>query len=304
MHSTPSIEPARPDERLAAFRLAFQHLPEEQRELRVATALDLVRKQGLDPAGILVARNERALVGVMLCLPLPGASGLVWPPQVVAGPGSITIEDQLVQHGMAWLRQNRAKLAQALLVSSEAPLAAPLERNGFVHVTTLWYFRHHLDRPLPWRSGSDDLTYQAYEDDRDLFHDTLLASYEATQDCPELSGVRDIDEIMEGHRTQGSHDPERWWLVRKEGRPVGVLLLAELRDSPCWDVAYVGVVAGARRQGLGRRVMQKALAEARRAGAQQLTLSVDERNRPAWDLYHGLGFEPYDQREVFLAIWK
>ncbi len=33
-------------------------------------------------------------------------------------------------------------------------------------------------------------------------------------------------------------------------------------------------------------------------------LSVDARNRPAWELYHGLGFELFDRREVFLAVWK
>ena len=50
--------------------------------------------------------------------------------------------------------------------------------------------------------------------------------------------------------------------------------------------------------------MFKALSEARAAGASSLTLSVDARNRPAWDLYRRLGFAPYDRREVFLAVWK
>jgi hypothetical protein len=31
---------------------------------------------------------------------------------------------------------------------------------------------------------------------------------------------------------------------------------------------------------------------------------VDARNRPAWDLYCRVGFEPFDQREVFLATWR
>ena len=50
--------------------------------------------------------------------------------------------------------------------------------------------------------------------------------------------------------------------------------------------------------------MLKALAEARAAGASSLTLSVDARNRPASELYRGLGFESFDRREVFLAVWK
>jgi ribosomal protein S18 acetylase RimI-like enzyme len=50
--------------------------------------------------------------------------------------------------------------------------------------------------------------------------------------------------------------------------------------------------------------MRKAILEARVAEAPQLTLSVDVRNRPAWELYRRLGFEPFEQREVFLAVWR
>jgi ribosomal protein S18 acetylase RimI-like enzyme len=33
-----------------------------------------------------------------------------------------------------------------------------------------------------------------------------------------------------------------------------------------------------------------------------VTLAVDARNRPAWDMYRTVGFETYDRREVFLAV--
>jgi ribosomal protein S18 acetylase RimI-like enzyme len=66
----------------------------------------------------------------------------------------------------------------------------------------------------------------------------------------------------------------------------------------------MGVVGPARRRGLGREILLHALAEARAAGAPSLTLCVDSRNRPAWDLYRGLGFRPFDRREVYLAVWR
>ena len=71
-----------------------------------------------------------------------------------------------------------------------------------------------------------------------------------------------------------------------------------------WENAYLGIVPEARRHGYGRQLARKAIVEARAAGAAQLTLSVDARNRPAWELYRGLGFESFDQREVYLAIWR
>jgi len=33
-------------------------------------------------------------------------------------------------------------------------------------------------------------------------------------------------------------------------------------------------------------------------------LSVDVRNRRAWELYKDLGFEAHDRREVYLALWR
>ena len=60
----------------------------------------------------------------------------------------------------------------------------------------------------------------------------------------------------------------------------------------------------ARRQGYGTELVAKALVEARAADAMYLSLAVDGRNRPAIDLYHRLAFEPYDRREVYLAVWR
>src|SRR5262249_3746355 len=172
------------------------------------------------------------------------------------------------------------------------------------HITNLWYLRRELDIPYPWLVTPQRLHYQTYRDcDRDLFQWTLLRTYEGSMDCPEVTGVRNIREIVAGHLAQGRHDPERWWLAQHEGRPVGVLLLTEMPDWQAWEVAYVGVVPEQRRRGWGAEMMRKALRAAHATEAAQVTLSVDARNRPAWDLYVGLGFEPYEQREVFLALW-
>jgi ribosomal protein S18 acetylase RimI-like enzyme len=84
---------------------------------------------------------------------------------------------------------------------------------------------------------------------------------------------------------------------------VGVLLINPTLEGDGWEVAYVGVVPEARRRGFGRELMGKALFEAKAAGQPHVTLSVDARNRPARALYHHLGFEPLEVREVFLAIW-
>ncbi len=311
MSPTVRVEPARAEEREAALGLIFQHLPDAERGPRVANALTLVAQGELDPEGLLVARRGGTLVGAMVVLLLPGSSGLVWPPQALEESSADPILNLLIQHALHWLRRRGAKVGQAILVPEEAERAAPLAANGFRHVTSLWYLRHRLRWPDPetkkrftaclHRRG---VVFRAYPDcDPAIFQETLLQTYEGSQDCPELNGVRDPADVLAGHRGQGRHDPGRWWLLLEDGRPAGVLLLTAIPEWDALDISYLGVVPEARGRSLGQVLAARALQEAGRAGVAQLTLAVDSRNRPAWDLYHALGFEAYERREVYLALW-
>ncbi len=295
------IEPARPGERTEAFRLAFQHLPAADQLPRIANALELASKNEIDPAGILVARGDGGVVGSLICMKTEGAGGLLWPPQVSPDvPDRGAVEDELIRFAFFWLKHRGAKLAQSMLAPSELALGQPLQRNGMPHITALVYLRRPLDRKLP---AIERLAFEPFRNNPALFGQTLLRTYEQTQDCPELTGARSIDEILEGHRAQGEHDPARWWLARLDGEPVGVLLLTRLAEFASWDVCYIGVVPGSRGHGVGREIMLKGMIEAKKAGVASVTLSVDDRNAPAWRLYRSLGFEEFDRREVFLNVW-
>jgi ribosomal protein S18 acetylase RimI-like enzyme len=198
-------------------------------------------------------------------------------------------------------------------------LAAPLERNGFQHVTTLWYMRRPVDHSLGV-VGKSRLNFRPYDrDDSALFAATLMRTYEGTRDCPEVNGVRTLQEILDGHAADAGLSVKtgtgplelrvvspfsRWWLALDGDRPAGVLLVTESAEWQAWEVAYVGVVPELRGQGLGRELMLKALVEAQAAEVVQLTLCVDARNSPAISLYQQLGFDRYDEREVYLAVWQ
>jgi mycothiol synthase len=140
--------------------------------------------------------------------------------------------------------------------------------------------------------------------DAALFSETLLQTYQGTRDCPEVNGVRTISEILDGHSADAGANYSHWWLAFEGDRPAGVLLATESPEWESWEIAYIGIVPKARRQGLGRELMLKTLVEARVAEVQQLTVCVDSRNEPAIGLYRSLGFELYDTREVYLAVWN
>jgi ribosomal protein S18 acetylase RimI-like enzyme len=301
-----TIDTAQRHELPAAFRLILQTVADDdERDRRIANALRLLERGELDRKGVFVAREGSRLAGALVCLPVPGASGLVWPPQIMSGLDPVVLEDRLLAHATAWLKKGGAKLGQALLTPDERPFGRSLARNGFKHVTRLSYLRHYLDLPISLLLVQERLSFQSYRRaDRPLFHKTLLRTYEGTLDCPEVNGVRSIEDVIAGHQSQGMHDSGRWWLAFDGAAPVGVLLLIEMPEAHYWELAYLGVIPEARGQGYGHELVRKALFEARAGEAGQLSLSVDERNLPACKLYRRLGFESFDEREVYLAIWR
>lgn len=297
------VEPARPEEIAPALHLVFQHLPGEERSRRVANALNLLRQGELVEAGIHVARQGDQLAGAVVGLPLTGAGGLVWLPGALDGPEQAVCEDLLIESVCSWLEQAGAKVIQSILLAAELSRAAPLLSNGFAHVTQLLYLSHQLQAiPSPGNLGIRLHTYAAENDA--LFRQTLAATYEVTLDCPELNGVRTIDEIIEGHKAQGAFDPSRWWLATREERPVGVAMITRMPDTCAWDISYVGVIPSARGAGVGRALVARAIRQAELLEMQQLTVAVDVRNTPARQLYEQLGFEHAASREVFLRFAK
>src|SRR6516164_2744117 len=112
MTSLLTVASAQPNELAAAFELVFQHHPDSERRKRVAHALQLIQQHDLISEGVWVARRGRQLIGAFVCLPLVGASALIWPPQVLPGTQAREAEDSLIQCASKWLRQKGVKLAQ------------------------------------------------------------------------------------------------------------------------------------------------------------------------------------------------
>jgi ribosomal protein S18 acetylase RimI-like enzyme len=300
------VASARPDERAAALELFFHHLNDDDRAGRVERVTQMIADGEMAVDGIFVCRIGDTLAGTMVGVALPGATGMVWPPRALAGAQQAMVEDHLVCHANRWLRERGCKFGQGLLANTETFLGEVLQRCGYAHVTTLLYLRKELDVAESWPTADEpaDLVCQEYTlCDREIFHGTLLSSYEDTLDCPELNDARTAEEIIAGYRGVEGCRPERWWLAWHEKRPAGVLILTEHPARASWDLSYLGLVRSARRRGLGQALTRKALRDARMAGATSMTLTMDVRNKPAWRLYRAFNFDIYDQREVYLSVF-
>jgi ribosomal protein S18 acetylase RimI-like enzyme len=135
------------------------------------------------------------------------------------------------------------------------------------------------------------LTLVPYPDtDPADFERTLLRAQDDSLDCPELHGVRTSDEIFTGYR-DCAPDLARWWLARFDDKSVGTLILAP------GELSFVGVVPECRGQGFGRALLAAAI-----SWHPNLSLIVDERNRPAIALYQAAGFDAVGSRIVFFWL--
>ncbi len=254
---------------------------------------------------IFVALHQQRLVGAMMSQAMPGAVGLIWPPRTLDIDHPAPIQDALMTASLAYLHGLDLVWAQAILMPEEENAARVLLRHDFHFLTTLTYLLHPLT-DLPSSAARGVALAPYHPDEHSVFTQTLMASYEETLDCPELNGLRDVDQILEGYREIDGWQPSWWRLIHVQGQPIGVLLHAVNRDlpRPVWELLYFGLIPEARSQGWGQAALCQLLNEASRQGAAHLLLGVDDRNLPALQLYGRMGFEPWEQRAIYLKMFK
>ncbi len=253
-----------------------------------------------------------APTGVAFALLLPGRTAMLLIPPLHGG--LVRADDQQAATGalLDALSDLNLHYAQALLDPLDEPRRAMLQAAGFWRLAGL----HYLERnPIyPWCDppAAAEAQWIAY-DERDQppaapvhrrFAETIQATYRESADCPALTDLRPVDDVMAGHKATGRFDPALWQLALVDGQAAGCLLLARLTHGPVFEVAYMGVHPDFRRRGVGGLLLRRALDLSRQRAAQRLTLVVDEQNAPARRLYDRFAFSLVARREAWLMQWK
>ena len=311
-----TVEPAPASRRSRALWLLFAEENSAQRAAQVAAALAAAEQGRLSFDGLFEARRNDRLVGAAWTQATPGRMAVVWGAQLAGGePESTAL--QLHAAIDDYCRRHEVCFAQALLPLSATLVESRLRASGYCHAAEIRYLACSLDdeRPDEPTAAFDDceklappstaLRFEAYNVDN---HDRLAAiverTYEQTLDCPDLNSVRETSDVLEGYRACGSFAPERWMIVQQDGRDVGCLLLADYPEQDQWELVYMGLLPEARGRRLGLAITRHAQSMARRARRGRLVLAVDSANAPALAMYRAAGLAAWDERRVFLKIFR
>jgi ribosomal protein S18 acetylase RimI-like enzyme len=257
-------------------------------ESQVVDFLRYAVARGIDLNNLWVAFQGDRLVWATLPIVSPGRTMLLLMPESAMGaPEDIpaTLAAQVCGH----FQSRGTRLAQAI-VDPSAPVAATLcQGAGFVRLAELVYLQADIHRAAPPTAA--DIQWECYSNQTHAaFADTILATYEQSLDCPLLTGMRDIQDILAGHKNAGEFRPDLWVLARNgQGQALGVLLMAVLPPGHSMELVYLGVCPSARGQGVGKSLFHKAIALAQLNEVPRITLAVDSHNAPALRLYFGQG---------------
>ncbi len=193
-------------------------------------------------------------------------------------------------------------LVQTLADPDNASVQEVLARTNLELMTELIYLNLQLPAKIKG-AKTDGLSWRPFDDMPEQEQLALLAStYEQSLDCPELHGVRDSRDVLEGHRSAGVYRSDAWWSVAVEGEPAGCIMVNDSEYSGMADVVYLGVTMAYRRRGIARAMLSRAVQQAQLRGRNEIALAVDARNSIAAKLYEATGFKDVQRRLVYLAF--
>ncbi|MDR3232131.1 MAG: GNAT family N-acetyltransferase [Planctomycetaceae bacterium] len=296
------------------LHLAFRHLPPQEAAVRIGAVLQQHEAGTLQFDSLFLAKNGDTLVAALYAQSRPDGSVLLWVPSMPAGYSAEAFYDALEKYCC-----NGNKYAAVALADRNQPFdeRTLLEYGRFEFLSDLVYLAVELSpqdaayQPqqlqfisLPeiqqdTQSGTEDDT--AYGTSQRL--KTLVkATYADSLDFPQLMSVAPVENVLLGYKSGALFRPELWFIVRYEGRDIGVLLLTDASPEQ-FELTYMGLIAEVRGQGLAREIVRYAKSAAARWNKILLLTSVDEKNVPACRIYLSENLRAWDRKKVFARFY-
>lgn len=294
--------PVRQPEISAALRLILGSHGRLADESQVLDFLQFAVQRGLNVNDVWIAERGGRIAWAVLPIVSPGRTMLLLTPAAWPYREQDPAPRQLVGEVCDHFGGRGVRLAQALLEPADADARALYVRCGFAQMAELMYLQATVRRTHPAPGLPPGLVWLTYSPvTHQLLGDTIARTYHDSLDCPALNGLREMNDIIAGHKSSGDFDPGLWFMLCEEPaadatdgqcpRPLGVLLLSRMPRQDSVELVYLGLVRESRGRALGDLLMRQALAATAAQGVSRLTLAVDAGNAPALKLYYRHGMQ-------------
>lgn len=293
------IRIARPNEWPAAMRLVLAPRSEAERPIDGREFLRQAAAGRLPMDRLVVACRGEWIVGAGWANVLSGRCAAIWVPRVVQGESG-AVADRILGTLHSLLVKDGVHLVQSLLPMHDVVSADYLLGQEYRAAGDLDYMVC-MSTAFPKSLPVTPLQFEPY---RAQLQDRLIRvveqTYRETKDCPELNGMRETRDVLNGYRQAGPFEPDQWLLVRHRQSDVGCLLLTDHAEHDQVELIYMGLVPAVRGRGWGGILVEQAQWIARRRNRPRIVLAVDHGNWPGRAIYAAAGFASYDQRRVFV----
>lgn len=292
--------------RVLRMALASAGMSPADIEMHVTGFMQYARSMKLDLSRQWVAVRGGRIISACTCIESPGRTAMLFLPDSRVSCREPGVIRALVDAAIEDASSRGIRLAQCLLDPDDLETRRAVQQSGFRTIAELVYMELETAsaRARPGSTASTDcdgITWLTYSTSRHLDFKNLIAeTYEGSLDCPGLSGLRDMEDVIAGHKAAGLFDESRWLIACHHGEPAGCILLGENPLRPTLEVVYMAVRPAARGRGLGGVLLQRGLEVAYAAQFEKVTLAVDSMNHPALNLYRRVGFRATLRRTALL----
>ena len=269
----------------------------------VLELMKVTAQRGIDLADIWITENRGGIVWAALPVVSPGRTVLFFGTSATLMNEDLSGMDAGIEAVCRHYAGQGIQLAQMLIDPVDQRTVATYLRHDFKLMAELVYLQRTLRRAKPPAPLPGEFRILNYSDQTHAaFAAAVLASYEKSLDCPAMNGLRDIEDILAGHKAAGVFDPNDWFLLLHGSDPVAVLLLGMNHQADGMELVYLGLSPQGRGYGLGNYFMQVAEARVCERKVSKLSLAVDAANAPALKLYYRHGMKQMTRKLALMRM--
>ena len=167
----------------------------------------------------------------------PGKTGVLFHTSANADGAEADCLVQLVRAMCSHTIGQGLSMVQTLLETDANQDVEMLKKAGIVKLARLVYMKldlaaaptYQADASIAWRNYAELAEEELAE--------VIRRTYEGSLDCPGLSGVRKIEDVVAGHKASGMFCPQAWWLIERDSSPAGCIIV---NDSPTVPISVDG----------------------------------------------------------------